>query len=142
MTAQLANTKALLDQVFSLRQKVFVVEQKVDASEEFDEFEDISRHWVVLEENLAVGTCRWRHTTNGIKLERFAVKETRRGKGIGSSLVEAAIRDIQEQAGKDKNLYLHAQLDAIPLYEKYGFSKEGEMFEECNIQHYLMRRKS
>ena len=35
-------------------------------------------------------------------------------------------------------IYLHAQLQAIPLYEKHGFVKVGEMFEEATIKHYKM----
>ena len=35
-------------------------------------------------------------------------------------------------------IYLHAQVDVIPFYEKIGFIKEGDQFEEAGIQHYKM----
>ncbi|MEC8692543.1 MAG: GNAT family N-acetyltransferase, partial [Bacteroidota bacterium] len=34
--------------------------------------------------------------------------------------------------------YLHAQLHAIPFYEKYGFKCTGPEFEEAGIQHFKM----
>jgi predicted GNAT family N-acyltransferase len=37
-----------------------------------------------------------------------------------------------------KTLYLHAQISALPLYQKFGFEKEGPAFDECGIRHYKM----
>jgi predicted GNAT family N-acyltransferase len=38
----------------------------------------------------------------------------------------------------DAEVYLNAQLRAVPFYERHGFRKVGKMFEEANIQHYKM----
>ena len=131
------------EKLFGLREEVFVVEQKVDRAEEFDEFETSSFHFVAVDMNdNAIGAARWRSTNKGIKLERFAVKKTWRSKGVGTALVQAVIEDIQRQEGNGHRLYLHAQLDAIPLYEKFDFVKIGDLFEECNILHYTMERMS
>lgn len=128
--------------VFGLRREVFVVEQKVSIEDEFDEFEDISRHFIALnEQGETVGTARWRYTEKGIKLERFAVAKNSRKKGVGSALVATVLDDIATVRRGEK-LYLHAQLDAVPLYAKFGFEKEGEQFEECDIWHYLMVKNS
>ncbi len=136
-----ANTPELKKKLFAIRQEVFVVEQEVDPDEEFDEFEDISTHFVALDANDdPIGSARWRETKNGIKLERFAVKATRRGDGIGGALVQAVLDNIEKSKGKGNLLYMHAQLKAIPLYERFGFQKKGEQFEECNIQHYSMEK--
>jgi predicted GNAT family N-acyltransferase len=125
--------------LFSIRREVFVVEQEVAAEEEFDEFEDTSFHFVALDSSQeAIGSARWRETAKGCKLERFAVKQSWRRKGVASALVQAVLTDIDSKKGAGNYLYMHAQLDAIPLYEKFGFEKKGEMFEECNIQHYTM----
>lgn len=124
---------------FSIREKVFVVEQKVDAKDEYDEFEEISTHFLAILDDIPVGTARWRFTDKGIKLERFAVLQEARGKGVGQALVREVLNDINSvSASKGKMKYLHAQLTAVPLYSKFGFEKEGEIFEECNIQHYKM----
>ncbi|MFD2033318.1 GNAT family N-acetyltransferase [Belliella marina] len=134
-------TKEQLDLIFKIREEVFVVEQRVDPKEEYDEFEEISTHFYASVDGQAAGTARWRFTNNGIKLERFAVLESMRGKGVGQALVKAVVDDIAEtKDAKGKLLYMHAQLTAIPLYAKFGFEKVGEMFEECNIMHYQMEK--
>ncbi|TVP53769.1 MAG: GNAT family N-acetyltransferase [Mongoliibacter sp.] len=141
--SQIAVTKVMteeqLNTVFNIREEVFVIEQEVDPSEEYDEFEESSTHFLAKVNDIPAGTARWRFNPNGIKLERFAVVKAQRGKGVGQSLVKAVLEDVSlNQDAKGKKLYLHAQLAAIPLYAKFGFRKVGEMFEECNIQHYKM----
>ncbi|MCH7412866.1 GNAT family N-acetyltransferase [Belliella sp. R4-6] len=134
-------TKEQLDKIFKIREEVFVVEQQVDPREEYDEFEETSTHFFATIDDHAAGTARWRFTKNGIKLERFAVLKSMRGKGVGQALVQAVIDDIAStDSAKGKLLYMHAQLTAIPLYAKFGFEKVGEMFEECNILHYQMEK--
>jgi predicted GNAT family N-acyltransferase len=74
-----------------------------------------------------------------VKLERFAISKNIRGKGAGSQLVRAVLQDIYAHPEyEDQQLYLHSQIDACPLYLKFGFEKVGEMFEECGIQHFEM----
>jgi predicted GNAT family N-acyltransferase len=126
----------------SIRYEVFVVGQHVPAEEEIDSFEKECTHFLARANGTPCGAARWRVTTNGVKLERFAVLEAYRGMGVGSALVEGVLRDIEskpENAGKTQ--YLHAQISAMPLYHKFGFRKEGEMFQECDIDHYAMIRK-
>ncbi len=138
-----ADSEALKEKAFAIRREVFVVEQEVATADEFDEFEDISTHFVALDDaDNPIGAARWRVTDKGIKLERFAVKKSARGQGVGAKLVGMVIKDIQDQKGKDQYLYLHAQLPAVALYEKFGFEKKGDQFSECDILHYLMHRKS
>lgn len=139
LIAEKITDESSLQQAFQIRRQVFVVEQKVPASEEYDEFEKVSRHFLAKIDGKPVGTARWRFTKNGVKMERFAVLEEARGKGVGQALVAAVLEDLKstpEAAGKTK--YLHAQLTAMPLYSKFGFEKKGDLFEECNIQHYKM----
>lgn len=124
---------------FQIRREVFVEEQKVPEEEEYDQFENKARHILALIDETPVGTARWRFTENGIKLERFAVLISSRGNGVGAALVEKVLEDIQNHPdGKGKTLYMHAQLSAVSLYQKFNFVKEGDIFEECNIQHYKM----
>jgi predicted GNAT family N-acyltransferase len=126
---------------FKIREEVFVVEQNVPKEDEYDEFEISSTHFLAYCDGQPCGTARWRYTDKGIKLERFAVREGFRSSGVGSSLVQAVLADIAskpEAAGK--KLYLHAQLTAVPLYEKFHFHKEGDIFDECGIMHYKMTK--
>ena len=134
-----ANSKELKEKAFAIREEVFVVEQQVAHEEEFDEFEDESQHFVALDENEnPIGSARWRRTEKGIKLERFTVKQELRGKGLGTAIVQAVLDYLKEKAAPGTFLYMHSQLDAVPLYAKFGFQKKGDQFDECGIMHYLM----
>ena len=139
----LVSNPAELDAVFAIRQAVFVVEQEVTPEEEFDEFEETSRHLLAYgQDGQPAGCSRWRFTENGVKLERFAVHKAYRGQGIGADLVQATLDDIaQHPDTQGKKQYLHAQLPAMPLYARFGFEKEGELFMECDIEHYTMARR-
>lgn len=132
-----------LQQAFGIREKVFVLEQNVPKEEEYDEFEETSRHFLAMDkQGQPCGTARWRFTDKGVKLERFAVLKECRGRGVGQALVVAVLEDINRHPqAEGKTIYLHAQLSAIPLYEKFGFVKQGEQFSECDILHYRMIKK-
>ncbi len=134
-----ADTIDLLTKCYKLREEVFVIEQQVAREDEFDEFEETSKHFVGLDANDdAIGVARWRRTEKGIKLERFAVKKEVRGTGVGSAMVSAVLDDIKQEEGPGQYLYLHAQLEAVPLYAKFNFKEEGERFKECDIWHVTM----
>jgi predicted GNAT family N-acyltransferase len=123
-----------------IRYEVFVIGQHVPVEDEVDEFEMSSTHYLAFLNNNPVGAARWRFTDKGVKLERFAVLDTFRSRGVGSSMVERILADIRKHPeARGKEIYLHAQLDAIPLYRKYGFVKYGEMFDESGLMHYAMR---
>lgn len=127
---QKISSDSQLKTAFDIREKVFVVEQKVDPKEEYDEFEEGSVHFLASVGDVPVGTARWRFTDKGVKLERFAVLKSMRGRGVGYALVKAVVEDISAHKDcKGKKLYMHAQVDAMPLYAKFGFQKVGEMFE-------------
>lgn len=132
-----------LEEAFAIREKVFVEEQHVSKEEEYDEFEESSVHFLAIsEEGTPCGTARWRFTEKGVKLERFAVLKEFRGKGVGAALVGRVLEDLSlHPEARDKMRYLHAQLTAVPLYEKFGFRKEGDQFDECGILHYKMTKK-
>ncbi len=132
--AKLITNEEDLQVAYALRKEVFVVEQKVSLEDEFDEFEEESFHFLATIEDEAVGAARWRKTGGAIKLERFAVTLNYRGRGIGKALVQSVLDHI-EQSGIIGKLYLHAQLEAIPLYAHFGFKIVGDQFTECGIEH-------
>lgn len=129
-----------LSHAFQIRETVFVKEQRVSPEEEYDRHDASATHLVVYDaEEVPCGTARWRSTNRGIKLERFAVLRSHRGQGVGRLLLETILWDIDEDPNVgQQSVYLHAQTGAVGFYEKFGFDRVGDEFEECNIKHYEM----
>jgi predicted GNAT family N-acyltransferase len=122
-----------------IREEVFVKEQNVPFEEEYDEYEQTSVHFLAFYEGKPCGTARWRFTENGIKLERFAVLKEFRNKKVGKAILEAVLENIKNTTETaKKTLYLHSQVQVVGFYEKFGFQKIGETFQECDIWHYKM----
>lgn len=126
-----------LEKVFAIRREVFVGEQNCPPELEW-EHEEESTHFLATVDGVPAGASRWRKTDKGYKLERFAVLKAFRGKGVGRELVKTVLADLPAQAGF---VYLHAQVSAVSLYERFGFVCTGPMFEEAGIQHYRMVRQ-
>ena len=127
----------LMQRAHKIRHEVFVIGQNCPADLEY-EFEEESTHFLVLYNGKAVATARHRKTKNGYKLERFAVLKSQRGKGYGNVVLKAILEDLQGFKGL---IYMHAQMQVLPFYEKFGFIKEGGEFEEAGIIHYKMTLK-
>ena len=126
-----------LETVFAIRREVFVVEQNCPPDLEW-EFEAESNHFLATVNGEPAGASRWRKTDKGYKLERFAVLKKFRGMGVAQELVRTVLNDLPQDA---KYVYMHAQIQAVSLYEKFNFVKTGPEFEEAGIRHYKMVRK-
>ena len=126
-----------LEKVFAIRREVFVGEQNCPPELEW-EHEDESNHFLATVDGVPAGASRWRRTDKGYKLERFAVLKKFRGNGVGQELVKTVLADLPADADF---VYLHAQVDAVTLYERFNFVKTGPEFEEAGIRHYKMEKK-
>ena len=128
-----------LDAAFTIREKVFVEGQGVPAALENDIHDRTdARHYLArAADGTPAGAARWRETENGVKLERFAVLDGFRNQEIGATILRAVLADVQAEL-PDAEVYLNAQLGAVRFYERHGFKKVGEVFEEAGIQHYKM----
>ena len=126
--------KELMKKAHKIRYDVFVIGQNCQEDLEW-EFEEESTHFILIENDIPLATARHRKTNNGLKLERFAVLSQARGKGLGMRILKTILEDL-----KDSNAlkYMHAQEQVIPFYEKVGFEKSGNIFEEAGIMHYKM----
>ncbi|MEO1654726.1 MAG: GNAT family N-acetyltransferase [Bacteroidota bacterium] len=131
------------EKAYEIRRQVFVIEQNVSPEEEYDEFEESSFHFLAWDsdQQIPLGTARWRHTSKGIKLERFAVLGEQRKRGVGQALVKKVMQHIRSiPANKGVKMYMHAQSHALDFYKKFGFQVQGDEFEEAGILHYAMEK--
>lgn len=128
------------DDAFEVRRAVFVEEQDVPESLEWDEYEDDATHFVAYDDGQPVGAARFRaYDLDGdrvCKVERVAVLESARGEDWGRRLMEA-VESEAEEAGFDR-FFLHAQTSAREFYEKLGYEQVGGEFLEADIPHVKM----
>ena len=124
----------LMKEAHRIRYEVFVIGQNCPEELEW-EFEEESTHFLLIENDIPLASARHRKTEKGYKLERFAVLSQARGKGYGMLILKAILEDIKES---NELKYMHAQEQVIPFYEKVGFEKSGNIFEEAGIMHYKM----
>ena len=124
---------------FAIRETVFVDEQKVPLSLEFDELDDDAEHLLAMRDETPLGTLRLRSLDDQVgKIERVAVVKAARGQAIGAALVKAALDRLGERGFHKAKL--HAQTYALAFYTKLGFAACGEVFDEDGIPHRAMQR--
>jgi len=73
-----------------------------------------------------------------LRLRQMAVVSGLQGKGIGKVLTQFA-ENIARDRGYTK-VMMHARKTAIGFYEKLGYRKSGDEFEEVTIPHYVMEK--
>ena len=123
-----------MDKALAIRRVVFIEEQQVPEAIEIDEFEDDATYILSTIDGQPVGTARWRSTSEGIKLERFAVLKNNRGTGIGAALLSFVLQQID----RDQPVYLNSQMSVIDFYLKFNFKPVGDIFYEAGIPHRKM----
>lgn len=120
-----------------IRQAVFINEQAVPESMEWDNEDTTALHCIATINNQTVATGRLQ--TDG-QLGRMAVLKAYRNKGIGSLVLKHLI--TQHSLTQSTPLFLHAQKHAVNFYNKFNFYIIGDEFFEANIPHYLMQLKN
>ena len=139
MDIKIVSEQEELNQVFSVRTKVFVDEQNVPEEEEIDHLEEESTHFLVTDdEGKPAGAGRFRVVDSYGKVERICILPEFRSKGVGKDLMNAI-----EQYALSKQieiLKLNAQNQAIPFYEKLGYSVISDEFLDAGIPHHTMKK--
>ena len=119
----------------AVRQEVFVREQNIPASLEWDGRDPDCFHLLALtRDQQAVGTLRLGR--NG-RVGRMAVLRPYRHRGIGSALLDSVVA-LAEKQGMT-TLFLNAQHQTTGFYRRFGFAPNGPMFEEAGIPHQRMQ---
>ncbi|MFF1556876.1 GNAT family N-acetyltransferase [Streptomyces sp. NPDC058279] len=133
---------------FAVRHQVFVVEQAVPESIEYDAYDAGAVH-VLAEgpDGKPLGTGRLLYGPDALgktgspevgSLGRLAVSAAARGLGVGAALVRA----IEAEAGRLglTAVDLGAQTHALGFYERLGYVAYGPEFQDAGIPHRAMRR--
>jgi len=114
-----------------VRRTVFVREQGIAESLEWDGLDETCRHILAITPaREPIGTGRLQ--PDG-RIGRLAVLPAWRGKGIGNKILAALLQLAEHQ--KLPLVYLHAQARAIDFYLKTGFKTIGAPFMEAGIEH-------
>jgi predicted GNAT family N-acyltransferase len=73
-----------------------------------------------------------------VRLRQMAVMNDLQGKGVGRALMQFA-ENLARDRGY-KKITMHARKNAVGFYEKMGYRKVGEEFEEITIPHVIMEK--
>jgi predicted GNAT family N-acyltransferase len=122
----------------ALREEVYVREQGVPLEADLDGLDDEALHLVAVDGEV-VGTCRMLIEPRGTaRFGRLCVRASARGRGVAAALLRAA--EDEARAAGAVRIGMHAQTDALPLYERAGYTPYGERFDEEGIEHLGMEK--
>ncbi|HEY0886005.1 MAG TPA: GNAT family N-acetyltransferase [Ramlibacter sp.] len=128
-------------ELHSIRETVFVREQRVPAELERDALDAACLHVVARTlQGDAIGTGRLVPPGAGqpAKVGRMAVLPGWRGRGVGSAMLLALLRLARQRGWHE--VALHAQATAIDFYLHHDFIPQGPRFMEAGIEHQAMHR--
>ncbi len=131
-----ANWQQDEEAIARLRRAVFIDEQGVPESLEWESIDSSCLWFVAVTPGLVVGIVRL--SPEG-RVGRMAVQRDRRGQGIGSALLEAALSAARSAGLSQANL--SAQTHAIPFYRRAGFDCIGPEFLDAGIPHRSMHKE-
>lgn len=126
---------------FYLRYEVFVLEQKIAASAEFDALDQASREYLVIfDHELPIATVRYQTSAlYCLQPDRLCVKAAYRGQGWGRHLL-LQLEFIAKKRGCTKSK-LSAETAAIGFYEKLGYSICSDPFVEDGLLCVAMKKR-
>ncbi|MEV6731893.1 GNAT family N-acetyltransferase [Streptomyces sp. NPDC051364] len=146
---RVAASEADVAACFAVRTEVFVVEQSVPESIEYDAYDAVAVHVLAVgPDGEPLGTGRLLYGPAALgktggdltvgSLGRLAVRKAARGLGVGVALVRA----IEAEAGRLglSAVDLGAQTHALGFYARLGYVAYGPEFEDAGIPHRAMRR--
>lgn len=128
--------------LINIRTEVFIEEQQVPVTDEWDGLDEQALHFLVLSENgEAIGCGRLLSEIVSDKslyhIGRVAILKPFRNQGIGHQLMQSVIAYCK-QTKPENNIYLHAQTERRRFYETLNFIAKGDEFMDAGIPHISM----
>ncbi|MGX7163126.1 GNAT family N-acetyltransferase [Enterococcus massiliensis] len=115
-----------------IRLQVFVLEQKIPLEEEFDAHDlDETIYAVLYDENKPAATGRFLQEGTTARLTRIATLPEYRKQHLGSQIIEAL--EVYALSQGLKKASIHADLTALPFYQKLGYVPYGEVYLEDGV---------
>jgi len=133
-TARSANWPDDIPALRLVRTRVFINEQKVPETLEWDNDDPIALHFLAEDESgQPIGTARLLQTG---QIGRMAVLKKWRGRGVGNALLSRVLAQIT--LDQYPSPFLNAQVQVVGFYSRFGFVPQGEPFSEAGILHQRM----
>jgi predicted GNAT family N-acyltransferase len=127
-------------QMLLLRNEILRKPLGLNFSDDELEKERNNMFMVAYEDERMLGCCMLVEEEPGtVRLRQMAVVNDVQGKGIGRALMQFA-ENLARDRGY-KRITMHARKNALGFYEKMGYKKKGEEFEEITIPHYVMEKE-
>ena len=121
----------------SIREAVFIREQRVPAELEWDGLDESARHALALShQGDAIGCGRM--FADG-HIGRIAVLPQWRKQKVGTAIMEALLD--YARAHDYKRVDVDAQTHALPFYRSFGFAEQGKEFMDAGLPHIKMTLK-
>ena len=132
--------KAEYQQMVKLRDDILRKPLGLTFTPEELEGEKSNLHIAAYEDDQMLGCCMLvEESPQMVRLRQMAVINDLQGKGIGRALMQFA-----ENLARDRGyrrITMHARKNALGFYEKMGYRKVGEEFNEITIPHYVMEKE-
>lgn len=135
----LGDWQTLGNEARRVREEVFVIEQGIPRSLEWDVADPQCVHCLATTDGLppkraAIATGRLLPDGH---IGRMAVLAAHRGRGVGRAVLRALIGAARDRGHTE--VILNAQQYVCEFYRREGFVEFGEPFEEAGIAHVSMR---
>jgi ElaA protein len=127
-----------INDIFSLRSEVFIVEQEC-IYQDVDGKDEKADHVLLIINNQLVGYTRVFNENIYFKEASFGravVKKSHRGEGYGHLLVEKSLEHLK--TNKQSPIKISAQSHLKEFYSSHGFVAKGEEYMEDGIPHTAM----
>jgi ElaA protein len=125
--------------VLALRQSILVVEQS-SPYPDLDFVDQVADHLLITDNDVLIGYARCHGPLPGnayASFGRLAVAGQYRGTGLGKELVGRLLARLAE--GSCPDVLIGAQLYLEEFYQRFGFVRDGEPYDDVGVPHVNMQ---